>query len=252
MRPILGRQTEGVQDVKRIIDAFEKTPFPGHANQLADADAIEAIPVLRKKFSELKTRVSELEARSGDADFELSVMREISSALVRLGVKEGEHWDFLLAQADIAVNSDVPYPFVDEDMGYREEYRSWAASHGIVDLATDAIKRLTVFTRLIPLAMAGDERALPLLRKGLLSPNPAVQGSSAKGLALLQDRQSIPAIIAICDKTKPPMLSFIVYSLLFFDDASAQEAAQRLLDREAVDRVLEVRRKAGLRGVFKN
>ncbi len=44
------------------------------------------------------------------------------------------------------------------------------------------------------LAMTGDPRGLPILRKGLPSANYGIQMYSAEGLALLQDKASIPRI----------------------------------------------------------
>src|SRR5882757_2052619 len=63
---------------------------------LAKAGAVQAIPALKVQF-----------ARTTD----LNTKTKIADGLVRLGGKDNTYWNFLLQQATLAVDSDLPDPF---------------------------------------------------------------------------------------------------------------------------------------------
>ena len=71
-------------------------------------------PGLRRKFS------PKLEKRFFDPT-EVDEKEHIANALVRLGGKDDTYWDFLLQQATLAVDSDLPNPFRDSEARTRRE-----------------------------------------------------------------------------------------------------------------------------------
>jgi hypothetical protein len=55
---------------------------------------------------------------------------------------------------------------------------------------------------------------------------------AARGLAKLQDKESVPLIIKACKNANPEMVSFLARSLVFFDDPRAQEAAEMFISNK--------------------
>jgi HEAT repeat protein len=79
------------------------------------------------------------------------------------------------------------------------------------------------------LATTGDARGLPILRKGLLSPNFGVRAVAAQGLAKLQDKDSIPQIISAAKQAPAEVQWRIAQHLLPFDDLNANAGAEELI-----------------------
>ena len=80
------------------------------------------------------------------------------------------------------------------------ELQAWAQAHHISasDAAEAAVYGLP--GKVFNLAQTGDPRGIPLLRRALQSRNFLIAGWAATGLVLLQDKDSIPLIIAACQR----------------------------------------------------
>jgi HEAT repeat protein len=185
-----------------------------HVDMIAKAGAVEAVPILEEQFS-----------RSQDP----LVKAKIASALVKLGDKDDIYWDFLAKQASSALESDAP-DFMNFDSqsntaaGPSAEFVAWAKAHNVSpeSAGNDSIYWLP--GKVLLLGLSGDPRAIPLLRRALLSPNHMIENAAATGLAELQDKDSIPFIIDACKKAPPAAAALIAESLIYFDDAEAKKA----------------------------
>jgi len=240
-----------------LLDKLKKEPFPLTINQVADANLTEAIPILKQKFAETEVKKSS----TAYLDDNLATKGALASALVRLGERNGPHWEFLETQAKLATDSDAPWPIARDAKGnfipkqFSPEFLAWAEAHR-VDPVDASWNQIGLQNRLWPLAATGDIRGLSILRKALSSPNYLVQSVGAKGLALLQDRDSIPSIIDACERTSVFMSAdaadVIARSLVFFDDARAQIAAEKYIrNRSTVDSLRQTKKVHGPRGVFR-
>ncbi len=162
----------------------------------------------------------------------------IASALVRLGDKDEAYWKFLLDQASLAIGSDLPDPFHDSqwDTAHRQlspELNAWAHTHN-VDYSTAAQSAVYELPqKVLLLGVTGDQRAIPLLRRGLQARNPIIAMMAAQGLAKIQDKDSIPLIIDACRKAPKGFANGIAgASLIFFDDPRAQSAVDSYVPKE--------------------
>jgi HEAT repeat protein len=178
---------------------------------IADARAVQALPALEQYYA----RTSDPEIRAG-----------VASALVRMGDKNDDYWNYLVQLATPAAESDAPYPLDEhagKDNGFiSTEFKIWASNHNLSVEAAMKVVMLDLPSGFSPLAQTGDPRGVPLLRKALMSPNILIAGLAAAGLAQAQDKDSIPMIIDACKRATPMMAPFFADSLLFFDDPEAQ------------------------------
>jgi PBS lyase HEAT-like repeat len=107
----------------------------------------------------------------------------------------------------------------------------WAKAHGQSPQSAGRDAMYLLPGRLTLLASTGDQRAIPLLRRGLSSPNHMIEIAAANGLAELQDKESIPLIIEAC-KRAPEAAGVIAQSLVYFDDAEAQAAVDTYVPKD--------------------
>lgn len=157
--------------------------------QIAEAHAVQAIPALKAQFT-----------LSQDA----SSKAKIADALVRLGDKDDTYWNYLIEQASEAIHSTIPLPTVFDSHGtvirgqVSQEFVAWTKAHNVSPeiAAQDAVFGLP--GKVAMLGETGDRRGIPLLREALQSPNFLIAAMAAKGLALIQDKDSIPLIIDVC------------------------------------------------------
>jgi hypothetical protein len=206
----------------KVADAIEKVrqgnfekPFMEsyYVERIADARAVQAVPVLKEAF-----------ARSQD----VPTKAHIAGALVRLGDKEGVYWDFLVEQAIPAIDS--PDPRLVDSQGntvsgqLSPEFIAWTKAHNV---SSDPVYGLPV--NVILLADTGDPRGIPLLRRGLLSPNYFIQAAAARGLDNIQDKDSIPLMIEACRRGPEAAAAGIARALVYFDDPRAQSAVDTYL-----------------------
>jgi HEAT repeat protein len=188
---------------------------------LARYKAKDALPALRSEF-----------AASHDPD----TTEKIANALVRIGDHDPQYWDFLTARATAVLARDTPNPYGFSDgkavSDPPQEFSRWAADHNI-QLAA-ALERATFSDpgTIANLAMTGDRRALPLLRRALQSRNYFVVAAAALGLAELQDKDSIPLIVDSCRQAPKETAELIAQSLVYFDTPEAQQAVDTFIPKE--------------------
>jgi HEAT repeat protein len=133
--------------------------------------------------------------------------------------------------ATVAVGSDEPFPSgfgADGKMapGLSPQFIAWAKAHGLTTEAAADLATHDLPGKVLLLAETGDRRAIPLLRRALSSPNFMIQGYGTQGLADLQDKASIPFIIAACRNAPEEVASALSEFLAEFDDPVAQRAAK--------------------------
>ncbi len=175
---------------------------------IAEAKEVRAIPALEERFG----RSSNIDTKS-----------RIASGLVRLGDKDDTYWNLLLEQATLALDSDIPFPGDQTMDQFSGAIKAWADAHRIsVNTAAESAA-YGLPGKVFELAITGDPRGIPLLRRALQSPSPVIVTFAAQGLAEIQDRESIPMIVAAC-KRRPKFASLFARSLIYFDDPRAQNA----------------------------
>jgi len=86
-----------------------------------------------------------------------------------------------------------------------------------------------------------DPRALPLLRRALLSPNYQIEAAAAMGLAEMHDVKSVPLIISKCKQAPAEAGTAIAGSLVYFDDPQAQKAVDTYVPKEEAKALREAR-----------
>ena len=189
---------------------------------IAEAGAVQAIPALEEQFG-----------RTTDVD----TKTEIANGLVRLGDKHNTYWNYLLEQATLAVDSDFSDAFFSDPVGKTQdqmssELQAWAQAHNVSanTAAQSAIYDLP--GKVLELADTGDPRGIPLLRRALQSRNYMIAVWAAKGLVQIQDKDSIPLIIAACQRAPTGYASEIAKSLIWFDDPRAQTAVDTYMPKE--------------------
>jgi HEAT repeat protein len=228
---------------QQLIDQVRKGSFtPAMLNRLVQLRAVEAIPVLEQQFGVVTDVVSR---------------QALASALVRLGDGDPRYWDFLVERATPAVESDAPFPLAFDAAGrplprqLTPDFIAWASSHKLSAEAASHEQAYGLPVDLTFLAMTGDPRALPLLRRALASRNYLLQAVAAKGLARLQDVSSVPAIIDAARNAPAQVAELIARTLVFFDDPRAQAAADMFItNREVLDELRKISRERGPAGVF--
>jgi hypothetical protein len=206
-------------DKTNVSDAINKVKSGNfalvHIELIAKAHAVEAIPTLEEQF-----------ARSQDA----RTKAKIASALVRLGTKDDIYWDFLVEQATLAVESPAPSLVDSQGKIVREqlspEFLAWAKAHNV---PPDPVYGLP--GNVVLLGETEDPRGIPLLRRGLLSPNSFIEVAAAKGLAQIQDTNSIPLIIEACQRSPEAALA-LAEALVYFDDSRAQSAVDTYMPKD--------------------
>jgi HEAT repeat protein len=201
--------------------------------QIVQTHAVQAIPILKDKFVSTQ---------------DVNDKVQIASALVRLGDKDDTYWDFLVRQAAPAIESDAP-PIASYDSqgkfvrGPSPEFVAWAKAHNVSldSAAEDSMYRSP--GKVMMLAVTGDPRGIPLLRRALSSSNFMIQTFAAEGLAGMKDKDSIPLIIAACQRAPTEVAAMIAESLMYFDDPQAQSAADRYLPKESAKALREAKAK---------
>lgn len=218
-KPVYSADPSNVPDAVAKVKAGD---FNGtHVETIARFKAVEAIPALREQF-----------IRSNDQ----LTKAKIANALVRLGDNDDAYWNFLVELATPAIESDAP-DFMNLDpqaktaSGPSAAYVAWAKAHNLPPGdGEDAMVWLP--GKVILLASTDDRRAVPLLRRGLLNPNHMIEFESARGLAEIQDKDSIPLIINACKNAPPAAAELIARSLVYFDDADAQNAFDKYVPKD--------------------
>jgi hypothetical protein len=220
-----GQTTQSQSDeLATLIAKIKSGDFhAGNVEMIAKANAVQAVPALEEQFGRATDYLTK---------------GKIASALVRLGDRDDTYWNYLLQQATAVVDSNVPDTLYSESQGKAmtagssPELKAWAQTHNIsVQTAgQDAVFEYPM--KMEQLAEAGDPRGIPLLRRALQSRNYLLASWAAKGLAQIQDKNSIPLIIAACEKAPEGEGAVIAASLVYFDDPQAQSAFDKYVPKE--------------------
>ncbi|MEO7029072.1 MAG: HEAT repeat domain-containing protein, partial [Acidobacteriaceae bacterium] len=182
---------------------------------IAAAGVVEAVPALEEQFK----RATDVKTKA-----------KIASGLVRLGDKDNTYWNYLLEQARVVVDSDIPDAFFSDSQGkgmdhqFSPELKAWAQAHN-VDVNTAGIDSVYDYpVKVLLLGETGDPRGVPLLRRALQARDGFIVTAAAKGLAQVQDKDSIPLLIAAARSAHAGIASEIAKALIYFDDPDAQSA----------------------------
>jgi hypothetical protein len=194
--------------------------------------AVQAIPVLETQFERTK---------------DPSKKAKIANALVRLGEKNGQYWDFLVDQAR-QILQDVPPLPVDFDASGAsipdkpsKKFIEWANKH---HMSVEQAFNYAMFEApgvIIDLGTSDDNRAIPVLREALASGNFLIESAAALGLAELHDTASVPEIIKACENAPKEAAVAIARSLVYFDDPVAQRAVDAYVPKSIAQGLREAR-----------
>jgi HEAT repeat protein len=205
----------------------------GHVELIAEANAVEAIPDLEKQFVRSQDQLDKA---------------KIAQALVKLGDKNDTYWDFLVQAATPAVESDAP-DFINRDSQGKElpgpspEFVAWVKAHNLAPPTAAADAEYIYPGKVMLLGATGDRRAIPLLRQALLSHNYLIEAAAARGLAEIQDKDSIILIVDVCKKAPTQVAGLIAEPLLYFDDPQAQDAVDKYVPKAIAKDLREARAK---------
>lgn len=230
----LGAQSAPQPSVKSAVDAEKNRTSEAvakvksgdfgalHVHTIGAAGATEAIPALKEKF---KTTSDTL------------LKDQLAQTLVKLGDRDPIYWDFVLSLASTAIESGVPefQPYDAQGKaqpGPTPAFTAWANAHQM-SLAVAYENAMINYPLAVErLGETGDARALPYLRRALLSQNYQIQISAAQEAAELQDTGSIPSMINICRTEPAAVARQIAKFLVYFDDLSAQATVDTYLPKE--------------------
>jgi hypothetical protein len=181
----------------------------------------------------------------------------IASVLMIIGQKDEIYWSTLSKRAQEIVDSQAPDPVAYDANGksvrgvISPEFLQWVKDNNIPKDEAESEEMGSFAGELSLMASTGDRRGLPILRKGLSSPNYAVRAMAAQGLAVLQDRDSIPLIINAARQAPSEIQWFIAQPLVSFNDSKALAAADELITDKKLLEDLRQRAKAkGARGLW--
>ena len=203
-------------------DYFHNPPYPIFAiRRLIDIGDPTVIPCLEQAFA----RQSQEPAK----EF-------LAAALVDLGDRKPEYFDYVADRAKIAVTSDLPFP-VRLDAPIRRgatlpplkpAFTHWVREHGTNPDSALWQAAFDMPADVEALGEADDRESRPILLQGLKSPNILVVFAASLGLARLQDSSSVPAIIVAARREPRMERRMIAKALLYFPTTEAQRAAERL------------------------
>jgi HEAT repeat protein len=183
---------------------------------IAEAKAVEEVPTLESAFK---------------ATQDPKVKEKIASTLVRLGDRDVSYWSFLVDKVNTILGSDAPdsisYDEQGREAGISPEFVAWSQSHGLTLQVAIVDQTLVYPGTILELGLTGDKRAIPLLRRSLLSPNRLVQHAAALGLAEFNDKDSIPLIVEACRRSPAKVAEELATSLIFFDDPEAKSQVEK-------------------------
>ncbi len=224
-----------------LVEALKRDRFDDFdLERIAKAHDLQAIDVLEERFQQrhdhtlgVQALQAELPSASKHSDgrFETDWSNmenelHIASVLIRLGVKDDVYWNYLAEQAQAIIKINILFPLkADARDGTSPKFVAWAKSRNLDQNAAFIYEVMKMPGPVLFLAITGDPRGIPLLRQGLTSPNSIIQVASARGLAELRDKSSVPLIIAACKKASASERTALAESLLYFDDSQAQTYA---------------------------
>jgi hypothetical protein len=213
-------------------------PAPGMAQAPPSAgqgNAAEDLSALLKRRD--PGAVAELERRFATSASKTD-KQKIAEVLLSRRQGDQPYFDFLAGYARQAVASDAPFPYGYDASGklipgkFSAAFLAWAAGKKVEPVAAVPKVFMEYPMDVYLLALTGDPRGTEIFLKGLESPNYLVVYRSAFGLAKLQYKQAIPAIIAAAERAPGDGRELVARTLVLFDDARAQAAAERLIQNK--------------------
>ncbi len=181
----------------------------------------------------------------------------ISSSWLRLKDPDPKYFAFLESLGEAALHNDVPVPSERAEVNsvlYKERFDKWKEGKMEADVRVAVQAGLSGDpTTFLWIARSQDRRFIPILRRGLRFTNMIVASISAQALAGLDDKDSIPEIVRICESGSTDLAKgFALSSLLFFfDSKEAQLAFDRYFpDPEERRKLRTEARKLGAPFVF--
>ena len=186
----------------------------------------ESIQTVKREFAEAK--------RNEDK-------AELARVLVRLKDPNSEYYNFLEKLAIETLDSDTPGPLQYDPQGKElpqpaPVFLAWLLSRNLSPgplFSSDAPQAVIqeayrLRPRSIVLLGAGaDPRAIPVLRRALLSHDFLIEQAGAAGLAEIHDEASIHYIIEAAERAPADAAAAVAGMLLYFDDPEAQQAVRR-------------------------
>ncbi len=145
---------------------------------------------------------------------------------VTLGQKDDLYFNAMAKYAQDSLASEAPPLFPIDAEGNENRsgptlaFENWCDAHQLKPeecRATAAEQGMDI----VYLVMLKDRRAIPIFRRGLESDEVAIAKTSAEGLALLNDIDSIPLIVAAARRFPPKLQPLIAETLAQFDDPRA-------------------------------
>jgi len=175
---------------------------------------------------------TELEKFLGEAD-----KMQFASRVIRLGFKnkDEEYFQYLAERAKVAIEREVPFPLKFDEKGkwvrgeMSEAFLNWCAKHQVEpgEMAKTLLQKDLV--PVMALAYLGDPRALPLLLRGLASPNLYVVKQAANGLGLIGDARAITPIVEAIEKVPEEVRELFASELGYFAHPKAHAALARFI-----------------------
>jgi hypothetical protein len=226
------------QDTKTLQERISVRPF--NTTVIGDVERSRdpaLLPALRKAFEESEGKMEK---------------QSIARTLIKLGDKDAKYFEFLAGFAKRAVESGAPdfWTYGPDGLIVRgvvnKEFERRCKDHGL-DVQHELAAEFRTYPQdLNMLATAHDPRARDILRQGLASRNPLIITSAARGLALLQDRASVPEIIAAASRFPVKQVGFLIAGALseyegetvhreilaFLSDPALRELYTKALDRK--------------------
>ena len=206
---VVGIGAQGRPPLQTLLDRLEEPQLDlGAVSNLANYQDERVLPSLKDAF----------EARQSKQD-----RQYIASSIVRLGEKDEKYYRYLESFAKVAVDSDLPNPYVYGADGVavrgklNPDLKIWAEKNGIS--VEEAFHRAsdTFPTDLMRFGGTRDGRNLALLRRGLKSANPMVVAPSADALASMNDVDSIPFVLRLIETSSKSLALALTISLTLYD-----------------------------------
>jgi hypothetical protein len=202
-----------------------------HVEMIVRAHAVEAIPILTRQFDQSPDPV---------------IKTFIASGLFRLGEKGDLYWAYLISSARSAVESDAPSFWEYDALGKpisapSSAFIAWAKAHNETPDAAQEDALFTMPGAVTALGETGDRRAIPLLRQALLSPNLQIESQGARGLAHINDMDSVPLIIEACKHAPAEWAGEIARWLVYFDDVPSKSTVEKYTNQERANLTRDAR-----------
>jgi hypothetical protein len=215
------------------ISRVEKGDFaPVDVEVIARWHAVQATPLLEIQFERSKDPYTK---------------GKIANALVRLGIKDGPYWEFLVEQARQILQDEPPTPIDYDAKGAArpdqpsKKFVEWANKHHMSVEEAFSKAMFGAAGVIVDLGSSDDARAIPILRQALTSQNQFIEMQAALGLAELHDTESVPTIINACENAPKEAASAIARSLVYFDDPAAQRAVDAYVPKDIAQNLREAR-----------